>query len=195
MLKKNITFTDFNDVEHSKDFYFNLSKSELAKAEIRESIMLDEKVTGGFRAKMEAIVKSGRGNDIMDAFEDIIRMTYGVKDEDGLRFVKNDKATEDFMQTNAYDVLFFELVTDAEAAAKFINEVVPRDVSNQMKETKDRDKPDRPYPTAPSAPSAPIAIDIPEKPVYDLNTTLEPVELTRAEIQAIMNKRQANPGV
>ena len=34
MLKKTITYTDYNDNERTEDFYFNFSKAELTEMEL-----------------------------------------------------------------------------------------------------------------------------------------------------------------
>ena len=52
-------------------------------------------------------------------------MAYGVKSDDGKRFIKNERLREEFASSEAYSVLFMEIVTDADAAAKFINAVIP----------------------------------------------------------------------
>ena len=37
MLKKTITYTDFDDNERTEDFYFHLSKAEIAEMELSEN--------------------------------------------------------------------------------------------------------------------------------------------------------------
>jgi hypothetical protein len=52
-----------------------------------------------------------------------------VRSEDGKRFIKNDQLREEFTQTAAYDALFMELATDEDAAANFIQGILPKDMS------------------------------------------------------------------
>ena len=61
----------------------------------------------------------------MEAFTSIIRKAYGVKSPDGKRFIKSDELSDEFMQTEAYSDLFMTLITDAQAAADFVNGVMP----------------------------------------------------------------------
>lgn len=117
MLKKTIKYEDFNGVEIEEDFYFNLTKSELLKMEMGEA--------GGMTEKIKKIVAAQDAPAIMDTFENIISLAYGEKSADGKRFVKSKEISEAFMQTPAYDILFMELVTDADAASKFINAIAP----------------------------------------------------------------------
>lgn len=118
MLKHTIKFVDFDEVEREEDFYFNLTKSELIKLNASEE--------GTLQAKLEKIMKSPNGKDIMKYFNEIIMVSYGEKSEDGRRFIKSPELSKAFSETPAYDELFMELVTDAEKAAAFVNGVVPK---------------------------------------------------------------------
>lgn len=124
MLKKTIKYTDFNDVERTEDFYFNLSKAELTEMQLSEN--------GGLAELIKSIVNTGDSAAIMDIFKKIILKAYGVKSVDGKRFMKVNEnghslATE-FEQTEAYSVLFMELASDAGAAANFIKGILPKGI-------------------------------------------------------------------
>lgn len=123
MLKKTITYTDYNGVERKQDFYFNLTKAEIMKIEMS--------VPGGLAEKIRRIVDAQDQPAIIEVFEDLIGKSYGVKTPEG-GFKKKPEYLEDFMATPAYDELFMELATDADAAAKFVNGIIPAglDVSN-----------------------------------------------------------------
>ena len=118
MLKKTITYTDYNGTERTEDFYFNLNEAEM--------IELETGINGGYTEWVERVVKTKDGATIMKLFKDFIFRSYGIKSLDGVRFEKSKEISEGFMQTEAYNVLFLELVTDADAAAKFVNAVVPK---------------------------------------------------------------------
>lgn len=128
MLKKTINYTDFNDVEQSCEAYFNLTKSELMKMEMRAN--------GGFADKIKAAIENNDGHTMLDIFEELILNAYGVKSEDGSKFIKFDKdghrLADDFKQTAAYDALFSELASDADAAAAFVNGVIPASLQAQL---------------------------------------------------------------
>lgn len=123
MLKKTITFKDFNDEEVSEDHYFHLSKAEL--------IELEMSVHGGFSDWMKAVVAAEDGTTIMTEFKKIILSSYGVRSEDGRRFIKNQDLREMFESSEAYSSLFVELVTDADAAAEFISGIIPTDMAKE----------------------------------------------------------------
>ncbi len=123
MLKKTITYTDYNGNERSEDFYFNLSKIELMK--------LQASTKGGMEKMMDDIVKANDNFRVIEVFEKLIRLAYGVKSEDGKFFRKTPESTEAFVQSEAYSNLLFELLSDAEKSAEFFRGVVPADLMAQ----------------------------------------------------------------
>ena len=118
MLKKKITYTDYNDEERTEDFYFNISKAEL--------VLMESSVTGGMRQRLEKIVQSRDNVAIMEVFKDLIHRSYGVKSDDGKRFIKSEELSNEFEQTEAYSELVLELLSDADAASKFVNAILPK---------------------------------------------------------------------
>lgn len=117
MLKKTITYTDFDGVQRTEDFYFNLSTAEVAEMEIG--------ITGGMSEKLKRIVAAKDNKQILDTFKEIIFKAYGEKSEDGRRFIKSPELSEAFSQTEAYTDFFMEFITDGSAAAAFINAIMP----------------------------------------------------------------------
>lgn len=118
MLAKVINYTDYNGEDRSETFYFNLSKAELAE--------LNLTTEGGLQATIQKIVDAKNVPELTRWFKKIIGMAYGEKSSDGRRFIKSPEMTEEFFQTEAYGELFFELLTNEEAAANFINAVIPK---------------------------------------------------------------------
>lgn len=123
MLKKTITYTDYNDNERTEDFYFNLTKAELVEMEMG--------ITGGLTEMINRIVAAQDMPTIIKTFKDIILKAYGQKSPDGKRFEKSNKIRDEFSQTEAYSVLFMELATSPDAAANFLNALVPSDIKDQ----------------------------------------------------------------
>ena len=124
MLKKTITYTDYNGVERTEDFYFHLTKAEITKMEMS--------VNGGMAERIQRIVSAQDQPAIIEVFEDLIKKSYGVKTPDGRGFVKRKEDLEAFMATEAYSQLFMELATDSDAASKFVNGIIPADLSKQI---------------------------------------------------------------
>lgn len=127
MLSKEITYTDFNGVKRTETFYFNISKPELIKWQVKEGYGLDEEVTK--LTKSENLKKS------IEIFEKLIDYSIGIKSEDGKRLIKNDgQIASEFKETNAYEVLYMELGTDDKKAAEFINGIFPKLTEEEKKE-------------------------------------------------------------
>lgn len=132
MLKKTITYTDYNGVERTEDFYFYLSKADLMEMEMG--------TTGGFAEMIQKVVNAHDAPAIIKIFKDLILKAYGEKSADGKRFIKNDEIRDAFSQTEAYSQLFMELATDSDAAAKFVNGIMPADVSEKIQNNAETNK-------------------------------------------------------
>ena len=117
MLKKTITYTDYNGVERTEDFYFNLTKAELMEMEIG--------TTGGMADMIKRIIDAKDAPAIIKIFKELVLKAYGEKSADGKRFVKSEEISNGFAQTEAYSQLFMELATNADAAAAFVNGIIP----------------------------------------------------------------------
>jgi hypothetical protein len=122
MLKKTITYQDYNGKELTEDFYFNLSKAELVELELSRE--------GGLMESLQKIIADKDGAVIIAEFKKIVLQAYGEKSADGKRFIKNDEVREAFSQTEAYSQLFFELATNDGAAAAFIQGIVPEGLND-----------------------------------------------------------------
>ena len=118
MLKKTITYKDYNGLERTENFYFNLTETEIMEMEVG--------TVGGLAEMITKIVEAKDAPAIMKTFKDLLLKAYGEKSLDGKRFEKkNGQLAEAFAETEAYSIIFMELVTDAEKAAEFINGIVP----------------------------------------------------------------------
>ena len=124
MLKKIITYTDYNGVERTEPFYFNLSKAELMEMELG--------VTGGMTEMLNKIIAAKDAPSLMKTFKEMIMKAYGVKSDDGKRIIKSEELSIAFTQTEAYSVLFMELITDDKAAADFVNGIIPNEIQAEV---------------------------------------------------------------
>lgn len=124
MLKKTIKYFDYNDEPREEDFYFNLSKAELAEMELS--------TTGGLEETIKRISSTKDTPKLVQMFKDLILKAYGEKSLDGKRFVKSEELSTAFSQTEAYTELFMELATNADSAAAFIQGILPADIRKQI---------------------------------------------------------------
>ena len=124
MLKRDITYEDFNGNTVTEAFYFNLSKSEI--------IELEASYKEGLQETINKIIQAQDNKSLIREFKKIVLMSYGVKSDDGKRFIKSPQLREEFSQTAAYDALFMDLATSDDAAAKFIQGVIPADLAREV---------------------------------------------------------------
>ena len=123
MLKKRIDYVDYDGNERSEDFYFNLTKAEIAEMELSTE--------GGLQKWIEKVVDAKDTPRIIELFKKLILRSYGEKSPDGKRFIKSKELSEAFTQTEAYSELFMELATDEKAAADFVNGIIPSEYSTR----------------------------------------------------------------
>lgn len=124
MLKKRISYTDYNGNKREEDFYFNLTKAEIMEMEMS--------TTGGMTEMIQRIIETQDAPSIIKVFKEIIMKSYGEKSPDGKRFVKSPELSEAFSQTEAYSELFMELASDSDAASKFVNGIIPADMAQAV---------------------------------------------------------------
>jgi hypothetical protein len=121
MLKKTITYEDFDGNKRTEDFYFNLTKAEVTEMEMSTE--------GGLAKMVEKIVQAKDSKRIIEVFKDLILRSYGEKSPDGRKFIKNQEVRDAFSQTGAYSELFMELAMNADASAAFVNGILPAQLS------------------------------------------------------------------
>ena len=117
MVVEKIKYTDFNGLEREEEFMFNLTEAEITEMELTTD--------GGLSDSIKKIISAQDTPQIIKVFKMLLLKSYGEKSADGRRFVKSEKLSEDFSQTNAYSQLFMKLATDDKAAVAFINGIMP----------------------------------------------------------------------
>lgn len=131
MIKKTITYTDFNGDTRTEDFYFNLTNSELLRLKNRIPAWSDDVDLSRVTADT---VKDSDLESMVESFETFILSSYGEKSEDGKRFVKSDEITTGFMQSAAYEALFEEFINDPNSFSNFLIGIVPKSIADTMKD-------------------------------------------------------------
>ena len=127
MLKRTITYEDYDGKSRTIDAYFNMNKSELTKWLLTDGdYTLDKKISRLFEER--------NAKEIMSTFEELLDASYGVKSLDGDRFEKSPQILQNFKSTLAYDAIFMELVTDAKKAAEFLSGIMPKDLGETLRE-------------------------------------------------------------
>ena len=124
MLKKTVTYTDYNGVERTETFYFHYTEAEILDMEMSTE--------GGFAERIQKIIDAKDQVSLMKLIKKFVIDAYGVKSEDGKRFIKNDKVKTEFLESPAYSKIWMELVMDDEVAANFVNNVIPSDMKGTL---------------------------------------------------------------
>lgn len=117
MFKHTIKYTDYNGQERSEQFYFNLSKAELMEMELSTQAGVEEMI--------RVLIATNDNARIVKVFKDLILKSYGIKSEDGRRFIKSDELRNQFEQSEAYSEFFMQMVSNEDnLQTKFINGVI-----------------------------------------------------------------------
>lgn len=130
MLSKKIKYTDYNGVEQTEVFYFSLNKAELLEMELSTN--------GGYENYLKKLINTRDQAEITKVFKKFILMSYGIKSDDGKRFIKSEELSKEFEQTEAYSELFVELATDTKKATEFFNGIIPPALYAEVKKEADR---------------------------------------------------------
>lgn len=123
MIKKTVTYTDFNGTERTENYYFHFSQAELLDMEMG--------VDGGFAERIKKMIDTKDQKELLKIIKKFVYDAYGVKSGDGRRFIKSEEVKAEFVESPAYSIIFMELVTDDEVAAEFVNGVIPDDMKAQ----------------------------------------------------------------
>lgn len=126
MFKTEIEYVDYNGNTRKDMLYFNLSKAEMMEMELS--------TTAGVEEKLRMLIATKDNAAIVKTFKELVLKSYGIKSEDGTRFIKNDKLREEFEQSEAYSEMFMKLISDNEFQAKFINGIISGVNMPEMKE-------------------------------------------------------------
>ncbi len=124
MVKKTVTYEDFDGQTRTEDHYFNLTEAELTEMELS--------LNGGLSQLLEKIIKENDQNQIIQYFKKIVLGAYGIKGLDGRTFMKNEQIRNEFASTMAYSEIFMELATDAKKAADFVNGIMPKNMERRI---------------------------------------------------------------
>lgn len=133
MIKKTVTYTDYDGISRTEDFYFDLSEDRAVEMAFAKD--------GGIEAFIKRIIQEKNQQEIIRMFREYLRLTYGEKSDDGKYFIQNDQVFEKFKSTKAYEKIFMELAFNSTAAADFINKTIPQNIADKIAEYRGESKP------------------------------------------------------
>lgn len=157
MIKKDITYKNYEDVKVTETFYFHLSKTELMEMMVAHD--------GGLEEYIKRIGESNDNKRVYEEFKKILLMSVGRRPLEGNRFIKTEDIRQDFQNSDAMGELIIELLSDEVKAAEFINSLLPKELRNEVGKAVDLE---------------PVAAEDPEATSFD---QFAPRRLTPIEIQ------------
>lgn len=128
MIKKTITYQDYDGNNRTEDFYFHLNMAEVTEMELSQH--------GGLISLIERIIAEQDSKRMIDIFKDLILRSFGEKSPDGKRFIKSQEIRDGFVQTEAYSDLFMELASNTDAATEFVKGIIPQAPQDHKQSTK-----------------------------------------------------------
>jgi hypothetical protein len=180
MFKKTVTFKDFDDNSQTRDFYFHISKAELLELATSADDM---------QARIKRIIDAKDGAAILGELRDFIKLSVGVRSDDGQRFIKSAEAQNTLFQSPAYDELLMELATSADACANFVQQLIPEKMQQEMRDQMKKMEQD----PKPASISDPFADPEDNRPAWQkehrLPTEKELREMSREEMAKAMQFR------
>lgn len=135
MLKKTITYTDFDGNERTEDCYFNLTQTELTEIALNMPSDISTNITEVNEQAVAGIIDKLGGDGVFKFVKELMLKSYGIKSADGRRIEKSEQLSTEFSQTLAFDQMFMELMSDDEAAANFVNAIIPSNLANNITAT------------------------------------------------------------
>lgn len=98
MLKQKVQYEDFDGATQVETLYFNLNRMELIALQSQYG-------KEDMAAYIDKLVEDKDIEKIYEILNDIVLSAYGLRSEDGKRFIKNETIREEFKQSLAYEAL------------------------------------------------------------------------------------------
>lgn len=178
MIKKSITYTDYNDNEVTEDFYFNFTKMELMEKELE---------LGGLENILEELQETEDVQKAYQLFKQLILAAYGKKSEDGKRFIKSPELTAEFEQSPACSELIVEFIQNPQIGAQFMEGTLPAKLIQEAKAAKakaDSEDNVKELPTAPPVlDGTPPPSETTKEPTDEELLKMKPQEMTHEQLQ------------
>ena len=106
MLKQQVTYEDFDGNTQTETLYFNLNRMELISFQKRYG-------SENMENYINKLIEEKQIEPMYDLLNDFVLTAYGIKSEDGKRFIKNDQIREEFKQSLAYEALIEDFHDDS----------------------------------------------------------------------------------
>lgn len=127
MYTKTVEYENYNGEKVKKKLYFSLNKAELLEMEMRTE--------GGYENYLKRLINSRDNNELTNIFKELILKSYGIKSDDGERFIKTPQLREEFEQSAAYEAFFVDLCLNGDSQTAFVNGIIPAALFAEVQKT------------------------------------------------------------
>lgn len=134
MFKKTVKYTDYNGNPQSKDLYFNINVSEGL-----ELLKRYPGIKKDYKKYIDSLVKNNDSAKMIEFIKDMMVTAYGVKSDDGQRFVKNAEIRNKFVESIAFAEMFEDIITNEKLASDFGQNVISKHTMDRINSQKKTD--------------------------------------------------------
>lgn len=129
MLKQTVKYESFDGELITEELYFNLTRMDLLE--------LNDRYDGDDLAVyIEKIQEEKNVKALYTVLKDIVLMAYGVKSEDGKRFIRNDQVRKEFEESLAFAQLIEDFHETDHAMSDFVTGIT-RHIKGLNQDTKE----------------------------------------------------------
>jgi hypothetical protein len=129
MIKKTITYEDYNGEERTKDFYFHMNQVEFSK--------LNGEIPGGIEKRMQKVIEDRDEDALLRMIDLLVSRGYGEfnDDDEFTKVGRNGRPLyEKFVNTDAYDQLIIELIQGENSIVEFLRGMMPKKIQGKIDE-------------------------------------------------------------
>lgn len=117
MIKKLVTYKDYDGKSRTDTLYFHLNKFEWLE--------LQTYTKGGLIENLTRALETNNAKKTIDLLKKILLRAYGEKDPETGEFEKDDDRAIRFSKTDAFSELFYELAYNEESSKAFFLGLIP----------------------------------------------------------------------
>lgn len=126
MHKIDVTYEDFEGQSQTEALYFNLSRAKI----------IDMTITGEAEELLEDLrnsVKSENGSEIIRLVRHLIHLSYGEKADDGKTFRQSEQLSDDFLQSQPFDQMFYDMIMEPTRVLSFVEALFPQQLMEEAR--------------------------------------------------------------
>jgi len=124
MIKRPITYTDYDGNKVTEVFYFNLNRFEWLE--------LETYTRGGLIKNLQDSIDTNNLKKTIDLLKKIILRAYGERDSETGKFRKTEDLAVEFSKTEAFSELFYDLAYNEDKSKEFFMGLIPQEMREDV---------------------------------------------------------------